>query len=67
MKQILGFFTDSKDRASVEALMGLVFLVASLVHGFIHSDPIMFGAMSGVGVSLLVTYAIGNNNLDKGK
>lgn len=65
MKGILGFFTDSEDRASVESLMGVAFLVAALVHVFMHSDAVVFGAIAGVGTTLLVTYSVGNNNLDK--
>ncbi len=60
-----GFLTDSQERASIEALMGFLFLVAALVHAFWKSDPVMFGAIAGVGTTLLVTYSVGNNNLDR--
>lgn len=65
--KILELLTDSKNRPSVEAFMGLVFLVASLVHVFMFKDVAIFGAIAGVGTTLIVTYSVGNNTLDKGQ
>jgi len=65
--KIFELLTDSKDRPAIEALMGLIFLTASLVHAFMFHDVAMFGAISAVGTTLIVTYSVGNNQLDKGQ
>lgn len=64
---IWGFFTDSRNRPAVEAIVGVSLLVVGGLYGiglFSKPDGVIFAGFMSTGTGLLITNAINNNAID---
>lgn len=63
---ILGIFTDAKNRVAIESILGIAFLVTALVFIFLNPDHIgSYSAIAGTGLVCLGLYTAGNAVIDK--
>jgi hypothetical protein len=73
MNQIIGWFTDAKNRPEIKAVLGVISIVTafvlSIIWLFVKSDVqgalAIFGAFFGAGVSLLGIQAIADSRIDR--
>jgi len=72
MKNFWHFWTDSKNRPAIEAMLGTIFFLLAMVYSFrtffddkwIMNQTVFFAYLSA-GTALLVTNAVNNNAMDK--
>jgi len=73
MNQIIGWFTDAKNRPEIKAVLGVISILTAFVLSitwlFVKSDVngslALFGAFFGAGVSLLGIQAIADSKIDR--